>query len=147
MKEDAVYFDSVTRELAEHIRLHGWGSWQIYPANGARGNVAVLGALYALFGKDPTLMVPINAAVVVRDMRYALVQPPFFVCNALLLKFAVATKHFVTIVAVALVGMLVNVVASLPSILVTMTAYGLLLLGYMVSLKDNGAGHFQAYPA
>ena len=63
MNEDAVYFDSVARSLAEQIRLHGWGSWQIYPANGARGNVAVLGALYALFGNDPTLIVPINAAV------------------------------------------------------------------------------------
>ena len=105
MNEDAVYFDSVARLLAEQIRLHGWGSWQIYPANGARGNVAGLVALYALFGNHPTLIVPVNAAVVVRGMRYALVQLPFFVCGALLLKFAVATKHVVTVVAFAVVAL------------------------------------------
>lgn len=63
MTNDAAYFDSVASAVAEQIRLHGWSSWQIYPANGARGNVAVLGALYALFGHDPTLIIPVNAAI------------------------------------------------------------------------------------
>lgn len=63
MSNDAVYFDSVASALAEEIRLHGWSSWQIYPANGARGNVAVLAALYALFGHDPTVIIPVNATI------------------------------------------------------------------------------------
>ena len=63
MSNDAVYFDSVASALAEEIRLHGWSSWQIYPANGARGNVAILAALYALFGHDPTVIIPVNAAI------------------------------------------------------------------------------------
>lgn len=63
MTNDAVYFDSVASALAEQIHLHGWSSWQLYPANGARGNVAILAALYALFGHDPTLIIPVNAAI------------------------------------------------------------------------------------
>ena len=46
-------------------------------------------------------------------MRYAVVQLPFFVCNALLLKFAAATKHVTTIVFVAIAGLVVNIAASL----------------------------------
>lgn len=60
---DAVHFDSVARSLAEKINMHGWSSWQIFPEVSARGNVAVLGALYALFGNDPTLIIPVNAAL------------------------------------------------------------------------------------
>lgn len=63
MSNDAVYFDSVASALAEQIQLHGWSSWQLYPATGARGNVAILAALYALFGHDPTLIIPVNAAI------------------------------------------------------------------------------------
>ena len=48
-----------------------------------------------------------------RVMQYAVVQLPFFVCNALLLKFATATKHVVTISVVAIVGLLVNIGASI----------------------------------
>lgn len=60
---DAVYFDSVARQLAEQINLVGWGVWSLYPAHGATGNVAILGALYAIFGPDPALIIPINAAI------------------------------------------------------------------------------------
>lgn len=60
---DAVYFDSVARQLAEQIELNGWQAWSIYPGQGAMGNVALLGALYAIFGADPTLIIPINALV------------------------------------------------------------------------------------
>lgn len=63
MTNDAVYFDSVASALAEQIRLHGWSSWQLYPSIGARGNVAILAALYVLFGHDITLIIPINAAI------------------------------------------------------------------------------------
>jgi hypothetical protein len=60
---DAIYFDSVAVKLAEQIRQYGWGSWQLFPATGASGNVAILGALYAVFGHDPTLIIPVNAAI------------------------------------------------------------------------------------
>lgn len=59
---DAVYFDSVARHLAGQISAVGWGEWSLYPAEGATGNVALLGALYAIFGPDPTLIIPVNAA-------------------------------------------------------------------------------------
>ena len=49
--------------MAENIRLHGWNVWSVNPANGATGSVAILGALYAMFGADPSLISPINAAV------------------------------------------------------------------------------------
>lgn len=51
--------------------------------------------------------------LVARVMQYAVVQLPFFVCNALLLKFATATKHVVSISVVAIVGMSVNIGASI----------------------------------
>lgn len=60
---DSLYFHSVGVELAEKIRLYGWSSWQIYPAPAATGNIGILGALYALFGPDPALIIPINAAI------------------------------------------------------------------------------------
>ncbi len=63
LSNDAAYFDSVASALAQKISLHGWGSWQLYPAVGASGNVAILGALYAIFGHDPALIIPINAAI------------------------------------------------------------------------------------
>lgn len=60
---DSSYFHAVAVELAERIRLYGWSEWRVYPAFGATGNVALLGALYVLFGEDPSLMVPVNAAI------------------------------------------------------------------------------------
>jgi len=63
MDGDASYFHSVATALADKIRHEGWRHWQIFPAPGATGNVAILAALYALFGNDPSLIVPINAAI------------------------------------------------------------------------------------
>lgn len=60
---DSAYFHAVAVELAERIRLHGWTEWRVYPTHGATGNVALLGALYVWFGEDPSLMVPVNAAI------------------------------------------------------------------------------------
>ena len=60
---DSVYFHSVAVQLAEKIRLHGWSAWSLYPAPGATGNVAILGALYAVVGDEPSLIIPINAAI------------------------------------------------------------------------------------
>ena len=60
---DAVYFDKVASSLASEIKANGWNSWRLYPSNGAPGNVAILGALYVIFGHDPSLAIPINAAL------------------------------------------------------------------------------------
>ncbi|GMU47951.1 MAG: hypothetical protein AMXMBFR31_01770 [Candidatus Desulfobacillus denitrificans] len=49
-------------DLADRIRLGGWSEWRVYPSEGATGNVALLAVLYVLFGEDPSLMVPVNAA-------------------------------------------------------------------------------------
>lgn len=56
-----------------------------------------------------------NAEVsqVARVMQYAVVQIPFFACNVLLLKFASATRHVLSILVVAILGLLINVGASL----------------------------------
>lgn len=59
---DAAYFDSVALALANEIHKYGWSSWQLFPTASASGNVALLGALYALFGHDPTLAIPLNSA-------------------------------------------------------------------------------------
>jgi hypothetical protein len=60
---DAIYFDSVASSLASEIKANGWSSMRLYPANGAPGNVAILGALYVLFGQDPSLAIPIASAL------------------------------------------------------------------------------------
>jgi len=60
---DSAYFHSVAVDLAERIRQYGWSEWRIYPTHAATGNVALLGALYVWFGEDPSLMVPVNAAI------------------------------------------------------------------------------------
>ena len=62
LPNDSAYFDSVATNLAEQIRLHGWGAWRLYPTASASGNVAILGVLYRVFGHDPALMIPVNAA-------------------------------------------------------------------------------------
>jgi len=60
---DSQYFHTVALALAAKIAAQGWGAWSVYPDLGATGNVAVLGALYALFGVNPAWMIPLNAAV------------------------------------------------------------------------------------
>lgn len=60
---DSIYFHNVAVLLAARIQESGWGAWSIFPAPGATGNVAILAALYALFGNDPSLIVPINAGM------------------------------------------------------------------------------------
>lgn len=60
---DSAYFQTIAVELAERIRQHGWSEWRIYPSHGATGNVALLAALYVLFGVDPSVIVPLNAAI------------------------------------------------------------------------------------
>lgn len=60
---DSIYFHNVAVELAARIRDLGWSAWAVFPAPGATGNVAILAALYVLFGNDPSLIIPINAAL------------------------------------------------------------------------------------
>lgn len=63
LQGDAAYFHSVAVELVERIRHDGWGAWSFYPAPGSGVNVAVLAALYLVFGTDPSVVTPINAAL------------------------------------------------------------------------------------
>ncbi len=60
---DANYFDSVASSLASEIKANGWSSMRLYPANGAPGNVAILGALYVFFGQDSSLAIPIASVL------------------------------------------------------------------------------------
>jgi putative peptidoglycan lipid II flippase len=48
-------------------------------------------------------------ALVARVMQYAVIQLPFFVCNMLLLKFLIATKHVFALSVVTVLGLLLNV--------------------------------------
>ena len=50
---------------------------------------------------------------VTRVMKYSIVQLPFFVCNALLLRFAISTKHVLSIFVIAALGLIANVVVSM----------------------------------
>lgn len=63
LSADSSYFHTVAISLAETIKHNGWSSWSPYPAYGATGNVAILGALYAVFGYDPSLIIPLNAII------------------------------------------------------------------------------------
>jgi peptidoglycan biosynthesis protein MviN/MurJ (putative lipid II flippase) len=60
---DNFYFHKIAAQLSERIIQEGWQVWSINPANGATGNVALLAALYALFGVDPLVVIPVNAAL------------------------------------------------------------------------------------
>jgi murein biosynthesis integral membrane protein MurJ len=63
LSNDAVYFDGVAWSLAEEIRAQGWGRWSLFVNASSHGHVAILAALYAVWGHDPSLVVPINAAI------------------------------------------------------------------------------------
>ena len=63
LPNDAVYFDKAAWEMAQQIRLDGWGAWQLFVAEGATGNVGILAAMYAVFGHEPSVIVPVNAAM------------------------------------------------------------------------------------
>ena len=50
--------------MADHIQKDGWSLQNLWPrAQGMGGQVAILSALYAIFGVDPALMLPINAVL------------------------------------------------------------------------------------
>ena len=58
---DSANFHAVAVYLAEQIQQQGWSAWRIYPSPSSGLNTAVLAALYALFGTDPSLIIPVNA--------------------------------------------------------------------------------------
>lgn len=60
---DAIYFHQTAVSLAETIAKDGWMAWQPWPPPNAHGNTAVLAALYYIFGVNPAVVVPINAAM------------------------------------------------------------------------------------
>jgi putative peptidoglycan lipid II flippase len=60
---DSVFFHQIAVKLAAAIRANGWAQWTLRPAEGATGNVSLLAALYAIFGVDPIVIVPVNAAI------------------------------------------------------------------------------------
>lgn len=63
LPNDSASFHYYATVLAEQINVHGWSVWSLYPNEYSTANVAILGALYAVFGYDPALMIPINAAL------------------------------------------------------------------------------------
>jgi len=62
LPNDAVYFDSEAWKLATEIKLYGWSKWTLFPSASSVGNVSIVAALYAVFGHDPSLIIPVNAS-------------------------------------------------------------------------------------
>ncbi|HOW53920.1 MAG TPA: lipid II flippase MurJ [Syntrophorhabdaceae bacterium] len=60
---DSVFFHNVAVKLAHAVRTYGWSQWALRPAEGATGNVSILAALYAVFGNEPMVIIPVNAAL------------------------------------------------------------------------------------
>ena len=63
LSHDAIYFHQSAIVLADEIRLNGWGAWKVWPSSTTTGNVAILGAIYAIFDYKPILLLPLNAAL------------------------------------------------------------------------------------
>ena len=59
---DSAYFHGIAVNLANEINTKGWHIWSPFPNEYTSFNVALLGALYALFGVNSLLAVPLNAA-------------------------------------------------------------------------------------
>ena len=58
---DAIIFHDTAANIAELIRTVGWSEWSLYPT-GFSANVGILSALYAVFGPEPAVFIPLNAA-------------------------------------------------------------------------------------
>jgi len=63
LTNDAILFHSLALDLAEEMREVGWSAWTLWPDYSAGANVAVLAILYFFFEPDPSLAIPINAAL------------------------------------------------------------------------------------
>jgi len=62
LPNDAVKFDSEAWQLATDIKLYGWSKWTLFSSASSVGNVSIVAALYAIFGHDPSLIIPVNAS-------------------------------------------------------------------------------------
>ncbi len=62
LQNDAIIFHQAAIDMAAQIHKAGWSAWHLFPCQGLTGNVGVLAGLYALFGVDPALFIPLNAA-------------------------------------------------------------------------------------
>lgn len=58
---DSEYFHRIAIDLANEIHRSGWGIWSFFPNEYTSFNVAIVGALYAAFGVNSLLAVPLNA--------------------------------------------------------------------------------------
>jgi glycosyltransferase involved in cell wall biosynthesis/peptidoglycan biosynthesis protein MviN/MurJ (putative lipid II flippase) len=61
--QDSIYFHQIAILLADEIKLKGWGVWSIWPNSYTTGNVAILGAIYAILDSRPVLVLPLNAVL------------------------------------------------------------------------------------
>lgn len=62
MYGDAIFFHEQALRLVAQIEMGGWSQWQLVPSATTTANVGILAALYALFGPEPLLFLPLNAA-------------------------------------------------------------------------------------
>jgi putative peptidoglycan lipid II flippase len=62
MVGDGIFFHEQALYQVELIREGGWHRWSLIPSAASTGNVGILAALYALFGPQPLLFLPLNAA-------------------------------------------------------------------------------------
>jgi murein biosynthesis integral membrane protein MurJ len=60
LSNDAAYFDALAWDIAQWVHLTGWSQWQPFAV---AGNVTIISLLYMLFGHDPALIIPVNAAI------------------------------------------------------------------------------------
>ena len=61
LKNDSVIFHDKAVEIAARIHANGWSEWSLFPKD-QLANVGVLAAFYAIFGSEPALFIPLNAA-------------------------------------------------------------------------------------
>ena len=61
LKNDSVIFHDKAVEIAARIHANGWSEWSLFPED-QLANVGVLAAFYAIFGSEPALFIPLNAA-------------------------------------------------------------------------------------
>ena len=58
---DWLYFHRLAKDLAERIRVEGWGAWELRPEGQAPAGIAAI--FYVFFGAKPWVILPLNALV------------------------------------------------------------------------------------
>ena len=61
LKNDATVFHNSAVHVAKRIHANGWSEWSLFPKD-QLANVGVLAAFYVIFGSEPALFIPLNAA-------------------------------------------------------------------------------------